>query len=349
MLRLMVKLRELTKNENMEHIPKVSIVCAWYNRADYIRETVDSLLNQDFDDYEIIIANDGSTDSRVKEILDSYDDPRLTVIHKENEGFTPTIKALVDKATAPYIAIQGAGEVSLPNRIAKQYAFLSKRKEYCLVGCSSVNVLKKFGAKDIFIKNNGSISGDITVNKKINSHPITHGSIMFEKIRYLKSGGYRVVFKYAQDYDLFLRISRFGKCFNLGRVMYQRNIFLGGVSADPKKSFEQAMFVKLANKCNEVYSKSRVDPIDQYGNLSLLLYSLDLQSRVSLFKVIIKLVFMEKYDDAKAIILMSSGWGIRLACLVFVSGVESNGLLRSFFKKSMKVLLPNTVFIQSNG
>lgn len=59
---------------NEEKVPKVSVVCAWYNRADYIKDTVDSLLNQDFDDYEIIIANDGSPDPRVREILDSYDD-----------------------------------------------------------------------------------------------------------------------------------------------------------------------------------------------------------------------------------------------------------------------------------
>lgn len=129
--------------------PEVAIVCAWYNRADYIRDTVDSVLAQDFDRFEVVIINDGSPDPRVREILDSYDDPRLRVVHQENTGFTVAIRRAIDMTSAPYIAIQGAGDVSLPGRLRHQHDWLESNAGIGVVGCRvAVAVAGRDGIRD---------------------------------------------------------------------------------------------------------------------------------------------------------------------------------------------------------
>lgn len=224
-----------------EKTPKVSIVCAWYNRADYIKDTVDSLLDQEFDDYEIIIANDGSPDPRVKEILDSYDDPKLTIIHKENEGFTKTIKMLVEIAKAPYVAIQGAGDISYKNRLSTQYRFMEDNKSIGAVG-SGFNV-------DLESSGNLRYSEpkDIKTEEQLKkSVPFTHGTIMYRKSDYIKSGGYDTRFKYCSDWDLYFRILAISEIAAIDEPLYKKIEFNDGFSFSPIHKFAQSLHKEAA-------------------------------------------------------------------------------------------------------
>lgn len=252
---------------NEEKVPKVSVVCAWYNRADYIKDTVDSLLNQDFDDYEIIIANDGSPDPRVKEILDSYDDPKLTIIHKENEGFTKTIKMLVDIAKAPYVAIQGAGDISYPKRLKKQYEYLRLNPELFGTGCWLDKSVVEVNGEE-------TITGQHKLDKKIftskdflaTNNPYTQGEVMFVKKKYYESGGYRDFFKYAQDRDLWIRMSANSDAGVVESVLYRRRSFKAdGVSANFSKQVLQKKLSIFARHSAKNKLDGNKDLIDQYG------------------------------------------------------------------------------------
>lgn len=226
---------------NEEKTPKVSVVCAWYNRADYIKDTVDSLLNQDFEDYEIIIANDGSPDPRVKEILDSYDDPKLTIIHKENEGFTKTIKMLVDIAKAPYVAIQGAGDVSYSNRLSTQYEFMDNNLNVGAVGSGF----------DVDLEGGGNLRysspKDIKTTEQLKtSVPFTHGTIMYRKSDYIKSGGYDIRFKYCSDWDLYFRVLAISEIAAIDKPLYKKVEFNDGFSFSPIHKFSQMLHKEAA-------------------------------------------------------------------------------------------------------
>lgn len=225
----------------LKKMPKVSIVCAWYNRADYIRDTVDSLLNQDFDDYEIIIANDGSPDPRVKEIFDSYDDPKLTIIHKENEGFTKTIKMLVENARAPFVAIQGAGDISYKERLSTQYDFMTENENVGAVGSGF----------DVDLEGGGNLRyskpKDIkTVEQLKKSVPFTHGTIMYRKSVYVESGGYDVRFKYCSDWDLYFRVLDLSKITAIDKALYKKIEFNDGFSFSPIHKFAQMLHKEAA-------------------------------------------------------------------------------------------------------
>jgi len=226
---------------NEEKVPKVSVVCAWYNRADYIKDTVDSLLDQDFDDYEIIIANDGSPDPRVKEILDSYDDPKLTIIHKENEGFTKTIKMLVEIAKAPYVAIQGAGDVSYSNRLSTQYEFMDNNLNVGAVGSGF----------DVDLEGGGNLRysspKDIKTTEQLKkSVPFTHGTVMYRKSDYIKSGGYDIRFKYCSDWDLYFKVLAISEIAAIDKPLYKKVEFNDGFSFSPIHKFSQILHKEAA-------------------------------------------------------------------------------------------------------
>jgi len=80
--------------------PEVSVVMSVYNGERHLRESIDSILNQTFDDFEFIIINDGSTDGTC-EILESYDDPRIRLIHQENIGLTRSLNEGIHLARGP--------------------------------------------------------------------------------------------------------------------------------------------------------------------------------------------------------------------------------------------------------
>ena len=247
--------------------PKVSVVCAWYNRADYVRDTVDSLLAQDLEDYEIIIVNDGSPDPRVREILDSYDDRRLRVIHQENTGFVGAIRRAIEESSAPFIAIQGAGDVSFKTRLRIQAQYLQENLECIGLGCRREQVT--FG-KDRS-KTRAVIEG---VSKKRiersdflgDENPFTHGEVMFRRSIYEQGGGYREFFRFSQDRDLWLRMSELGYFSLINDVLYQRRSFEeDGVSASVKKGITQIQLSSFAKQCAHDRDRYGVDMVDLFG------------------------------------------------------------------------------------
>jgi glycosyltransferase involved in cell wall biosynthesis len=103
----------------MNEAPKVSIVIASYNRADFLPETLDSVLKQRFQDFELIVVDDGSTD-KTQEVLRAYED-RLQWFHQENRGPSAARNLGVRHARAPWIAIQDSDDLCAPHHLELLY------------------------------------------------------------------------------------------------------------------------------------------------------------------------------------------------------------------------------------
>lgn len=223
-------------------LPKVSVVCAWYNRADYIRDTIDSVLAQDYPNFDLTVVNDGSPDPRVREILDSYDDPRLRVIHQENTGFTRAICRAIDESDGACIAIQGAGDLSLPGRLSAQVAYLEEQRDVVAVGTScAVSVPGKgVGA----IEKADTVVTDDLLRRKV---PFTHGSIIYRRSAYVEAGGYCSFFKFSQDWDFYRRLIKCGEVRGLPAAFYKKFLFDDGASVSPSKKIQQYCYANIAN------------------------------------------------------------------------------------------------------
>ena len=103
--------------------PLVSIITVYYNREQYIKESIQSLLEQTYKNTEIIIVDDGSNDETLN-ILNKFTDNRIRIISHGNMGFVKSIKKAIDISKGKYIAIHGSVDISHANRIERQVDFL---------------------------------------------------------------------------------------------------------------------------------------------------------------------------------------------------------------------------------
>ena len=107
--------------------PKISVCMPMFNASRYLRECIDSILAQTFTDFELLIADDGSTDNSV-EIVESYTDPRIRLIRRPHD-YIATLNCLLSEARGEYIARMDADDVMLPNRLEEQMSILQERQD----------------------------------------------------------------------------------------------------------------------------------------------------------------------------------------------------------------------------
>ncbi len=112
----------------------VSVVMPAYNAEKYIKEAIDSVLNQTFKNFELIIVDDGSTDN-TESIIKSYNDNRIVYIKKKHSGISETLNLGIKRASGVYIARMDTDDMMYKNRLERQVAFMQNNPQYDMVGC----------------------------------------------------------------------------------------------------------------------------------------------------------------------------------------------------------------------
>lgn len=221
--------------------PRVSVVTCFHNRRDYVTQSVSSVLDQTYDDYEVILVDDASTDG-TGDLLAGITDPKVRVVRNtSNQGFVRSLVSAIALARGELIAIHGAGDVSYQRRLERQVAFLDANPKHLAVGCHR-DVLTPGGQ----VVSRTTPGPEITRSDLLTGNVYSHGEVMFRRSAYLDAGGYRLDMKYAQDYDLWLRLVTLGKLGVVQEVLYGRVAHEDGVSFDPAKLAQQAAFSELA-------------------------------------------------------------------------------------------------------
>lgn len=216
----------------MSERPDVSVVMSVYNGAAHLRETVDSILSQEGVSLEFIIVNDGSTDES-PQILDEYAerDPRIRIIHQENQGLTRALIAGCAAATGDYVARQDVGDVSLPNRLRKQIARIKQSPDIVLVSCGTRFVGPDGEHLYDSVQDGESAEAALLTLDLAQIHgPSHHGSTLFSRACYEQVSGYRQAFYFAQDIDLWVRLAEQGRYVVFPEVLYQASITIGAIS-----------------------------------------------------------------------------------------------------------------------
>ena len=240
--------------------PRVTVISAWYNRVDGLEESVHSILQQDGVDFEYIIVDDCSTD-KTSSLLESIKDPRLRLFrNSRNLGFTRSMRKAASEARGEYIAVHDAGDISLPSRLAKQVERLDIDAEIVAIGSGVIyhNPITRDKRKIKFYP----VESERT--------PFTHGEVMYRRTAYEAVGGYREIFYYAQDSDLWRRLGELGRFERLDEVLYERRIFHDGVGGNPDKGVLQAIFSNLGMYSQMERLAGRRDPVDKWNATSLL-------------------------------------------------------------------------------
>jgi GT2 family glycosyltransferase len=184
--------------------PKVSVVMSVYNDERYLRDAVESILDQTFRDFEFIIINDGSTDGTV-EIIHSYCDPRIVLVKNDtNVGLTKSLNKGLRLARGEYIARQDPDDLSLPQRLGTQIAYLEQHKHVGLLGTAYYTM----DSQGQHIATNRHPLRDTEIRWKILfCNAFCHTSVMFRRKVFPTSDiFYDEALLYSQDYDLWVRL-----------------------------------------------------------------------------------------------------------------------------------------------
>ena len=194
--------------------PSISVILPVYNGEEFLDEAIKSVLCQTFMDFELLALDDGSTD-RSLSILRGFAeaDARVKIKSRENRGLVSTLNELISLSRGRYLARMDADDVCLPLRFERQVVFLDENPDILAVGSSVIQV-NGAGLKI------GRVDCPSTHNEiddlLLKGHcPIFHPAVMVRAEAMKSVGGYRVEFPYAQDLDLWLRMSESGKLANL--------------------------------------------------------------------------------------------------------------------------------------
>lgn len=255
--------------------PKLlTVVTASYNKGDRLYESTKSILDQTYKDFEYIVINDGSRDN-TKEILDSFDDDRLRVIHQSNQGFVKTMIAVMEQVKTPYVAIHGAGDISLPERLETQIRHMESRPDVAVISCGTYKVL---GSQPDYIsevhklaaKGNNDAGKELkytTVEQMIRTNIVDHGDAMVRMAAYRQAGGYRPLFRYSQDRDLWLRILENYSVLNIGKKLYVKVINPGSdITGNPAKAEQQSFYSLFARYLARHKCVTGKDLLKEHGN-----------------------------------------------------------------------------------
>jgi glycosyltransferase involved in cell wall biosynthesis len=199
--------------------PKISVILPAYNTSKYIREALDSILNQTFVNFELLVADDGSTDD-TRMIIDSYSDSRIITSHNvNNQGKTKTVNRLFLRAKGEFITIHDADDVSHPHRFQKQMDLFNANPELLLCG-TSFYTINKHG---FILELNPMAETYADVLNGIDKQSQFHGPTMMIRLSAIRDFTelYRPYFQdNYEDTDLAYRIVQKGKAFNLNEPLY---------------------------------------------------------------------------------------------------------------------------------
>ena len=185
-----------------------------FNAESFIDESITSILQQSFTDFELILINDGSTDKTL-DIIRHYasSDARIVVIDKENSGQTDSMNVGIIKSQGRFIARLDNDDIAFPDRLKEQVTYMRKSPDVVLLGTCAFEI-DEFGeiikAEDY--PNNQSLLKNLIKLKRF----FSHSSAMFRSSIVKRIHGYNPRIQIAQDYDLWLRLSEIGKiaCLN---------------------------------------------------------------------------------------------------------------------------------------
>ena len=197
--------------------PLVSVIIATYNRAEYIEKAIASVLSQTYEEIEIIIVDDGSTDN-TKELLKEYTETtnKVRYIYQENAGCWKARDKGIENANGKYIAILDSDDYWFyPNKLRDQVEFLETNSDYSLIGGWIRTIDNEYAAIGMSIYP----EKDEDVRKiMLYENTFAHSTVMYRKRDWLKVGKYCGELP-ANDWHMWLKLGKLGKMYNFPKIL----------------------------------------------------------------------------------------------------------------------------------
>lgn len=235
----------------MSKLPRVSVLMPVYNAGIYLSEAIESILNQSFQDFEFLIINDGSTDNSENTIL-SYQDKRIRYIRNDqNIKLIATLNKGIDLCRGDYIVRMDADDISLPQRIEKQVAYLDAHPEIGLCGSWFENFGEHVPTQIVkYLPDDTSIR----IRHLYQTHIAHPTAVLRSSVLKLNQLSFDKVFIHGEDYHFWTIVSAFCKMGNLQEVLVRKR--------DHPANISNAYASTMNATCNKV-------KIAQFGNMGV--------------------------------------------------------------------------------
>jgi glycosyltransferase involved in cell wall biosynthesis len=191
----------------MSEVPQVSVVIATYNRANFLPETIDSVLQQTFQEYELIVVDDGSTDG-TRTLLQSYPS-RVSYLYQQNRGPSAARNLGVRHARAPWIAFQDSDDLSKPDHLETLYAYANDHPDCGMVFANGAYLGGPFRKRETIIpeaKSRRLANNGVRLVDLFEKSVVRLQASLISKEAYQTVGGHDESLRICMDLDLSFRL-----------------------------------------------------------------------------------------------------------------------------------------------
>lgn len=220
----------------------VSCIMPVYNCEDFLSDAIQSILDQTYDQFELIIINDGSTDGS-RAIIEEFAsrDDRVIMINQCNQGIVGALNAGLNQARGDLLARMDADDIALPHRFDFQRKYLADHPECVLVG-GYAEAFSSMSNKTSITTGGWRTTTDLAAfppKIAVSVHPL----IMTRTESIRRAGGYRAMYCHAEDYDLFIRLAKYGEIHNPPNVVLR---YRAHAMSDSSKNTETQEWMAIA-------------------------------------------------------------------------------------------------------
>lgn len=196
-------------------VPKVTVLMPVYNGERFLRQAIDSVLGQSFEDFELLVIDDGSTDASAT-LVEGYADPRVRLVrNQQNMKLIATLNRGLDLARGEFVARLDADDISLPSRLERQVAYLEAHPEVGLCGTWAKTIGEQPG-----VLIDPPIDYETIRCRLLYSNAFVHSSVMLRKAAFEAHGlRYDARYLHAEDFQLWQKASELFPVANLDEVL----------------------------------------------------------------------------------------------------------------------------------
>ena len=238
----------------------VAVLLPVYNAEKYLKEAIDSILNQTYKNFDFYIINDGSSD-KSEEIIESYNDDRIKYIkNEENKGLIYTLNKGLELIKADYILRMDSDDISMPERIEKEVVFMDANPDVIVCGTQIEYFGEKTGESKFPLSHNEIHARLLFLSS------LAHPSVIFRRSELEKNNlFYKAGNIHLEDYELWTRAAKHGKLANLNEVLLRYRISDQNITINNWNTRED----RLKEFFKKILVELNIEPSNENLNLHL--------------------------------------------------------------------------------
>ncbi|MCK5004741.1 MAG: glycosyltransferase [Candidatus Aminicenantes bacterium] len=271
---------------------KVSVIIPTYLRTISLSKAIESVLNQTFQEFEIIVVNDGSNETETINILNKFRDARIKhFCNSRKKGANGARNTGILNAKGKYIAMLDDDDIFLPTKLEKQYNILENNTDIGVV-ITQADVINE---EDKLVRTiDDEFSPEDIFYNLIFNNSVVHCSVMFRKDIVVEAGYYDENLNQAQDYDLWCRFIRITKFFQINEKLVLWRDHPVSITGS-KKSFQKLTSIYLAIENLLQFTKMEISPVT-ISKLQDRVYKniFELKETISIFHFVYKFIINDK-------------------------------------------------------